>query len=193
MKLLFSSAILGAALVAATPALAQDAPRGSVTITRSTTERVRVDRVNPEQRIVGFTSLTSGKSDRMRAPPEVKNFDVLKPGDILLATTEERTTVIVHSASVTAPAGPALSGGARDLPGATPAAEIARQSVVSYRVIAVNAAKSTISLVDTAGGEVRELNVTDPAHKARLAEVRPGDGLTLIESNLLALRLEPSK
>ena len=192
MKLiaLIAGLALATPLLATLSAEAQDSPRGGIVITRSVAERVRIDRINAEQRIVAFTYLSSGKSDRMKVEPQVRNFDVLKVGDVVAARTEERTSVVLSSPGASLPAS-RVAGGMRDTAAQVPSAEITRQSVVSYRVVGVDMARNTISLVDTAGGEINTLEVKDPTQRAYLNQVKPGDGLTLIETHLLALSLEP--
>lgn len=193
VKHLLVCAALAAPLLAALPAPAQDSPRGGIVITRAVTERVRVDRINPEQRIVAFTYLSSGKTDRMKVDPQVKAFDALKVGDVVVATAEERTSVVLSSPEASMPASRVMARPMQDTRAQVPSAEITRQSVVSFRVVAVDKVKHTISLVDTAGGEVTVLEIKDPARQQDLKQVNPGDGLTLIETHLLALRLDVAK
>ena len=187
--------LVGAALALslALPVQAQDSPRGGIVITRSVIERVRVDRINAEQRIVAFTYLSSGKQDRMKVDPHVKSFDALKVGDVVAATVEERTSVVLSSPDASMPASRVMARSMQDTKAQVPSAEITRQSVVSFRVVAVDKVKNTISLVDTAGGEVTTLEIKDPARQQDLKQVNPGDGLTLIETHLLALKLELAK
>ena len=52
---------------------------------------------------------------------------------------------------------------------------------------------NTITLVEVAGGQVRTFNVNEPAARAALPRVKPGDFLTIIEKQLLVAAVVPRR
>ena len=124
----------------------------------------------------------------LTAGPEVKNFDRLKVGDQVTAQYAEALTIELKKGGkqVVGYTESAAAAGAK--PGERPAGAAGRKVTIIADVIAVDAAKSTI----TAKGAQRtvELPVRDPAQLKLIAK---GDQLEITYVQAIAIAVDPVK
>lgn len=119
-------------------------------------------------------------------PPEAKNFDQIRVGDLVSVEYMRALTLELRgpgsgirsgssqTSTAPAPAG-AVAGGAR-----------ARQVVIMANVTAIDAKQSLVTLRGPKGNSV-ELQVSDPAH---LARVKVGDQVEAVYTEAIAISVD---
>ena len=65
------------------------------------------------------------------------------------------------------------------------------KSIANWWVVGVNPAANNITLVNPGGGEVRTYDVTSEMGRQQLPRVKPGDGLTMIDSRVAVASITP--
>ena len=129
-----------------------------------------------------------GKVVDIVAGDEVKNFDQIKLGDLVVARYAQSLTLELRKTKVKAGEPTVTEGAARAKPGERPAVAGARQVTVLANVIAVDPQKSTITLKGPRGNEVT-LAVQNPD---QFKVVKKGDQVEAIYTEALALSVEPA-
>ena len=195
MKSTYALALLAASL-AATAALAQQ-PAGGATSTTASAPGKRVD-TNTVTATAKVEAVDRAKrSVTLRGPddkpvtltlgPEVKNFDMIKAGDMVVVKYVEALSIELKKGG-TAPVAKTETGGmAKAKPGEVPAAVAGRQTKVVTNVIAMDDKKQTVTLKGPEGAP-REVKVQDPA-QYKLAKV--GDQVEITYTEAFAVALDP--
>jgi hypothetical protein len=119
---------------------------------------------------------------------EVRNFDQIKVGDLVVARYVEALTLELKKTKVAAGDVKVREEAAKAKPGEKPAAAGARQVTVVADVVAVDPVKSTITLKGPKGKEVT-LNVQNPE---QFKVVKKGDQVEATYTEALALSVEPA-
>jgi propanediol utilization protein len=119
---------------------------------------------------------------------EVRNFDQIKVGDLVVARYVEALTLELKKTKVAASDVKVREEAAKAKPGERPAAAGARQVTVVADVVAVDPVKSTITLKGPKGKEVT-LNVQNPE---QFKVVKKGDQVEATYTEALALSVEPA-
>ena len=122
------------------------------------------------------------------AGDEVRNFDQIKVGDLVVARYVEALTLELKKTKVAAGDVKVREEAAKAKPGERPAAAGARQVTVVADVVAVDPVKSTITLKGPKGKEVT-LNVQNPE---QFKVVKKGDQVEATYTEALALSVEPA-
>jgi hypothetical protein len=191
--------MLGAALAAAIslPAMAQQkseakaaalvasAP-GTGTIAAAVSVTARVEAIDAAQRTVTLKG-PKGNLKTMAVGPDVRNFDQIKVGDMVVARyVESLTLTLKKDGKELRSMGEAMDG-ARAKPGEKPAGIVGRQVEVTADVIAVNAKMRTITLKGPK--QTVELKVPD---RKQFKLVKVGDQIQAVYTEALALSVEPA-
>jgi hypothetical protein len=119
---------------------------------------------------------------------EVRNFDQIKVGDLVVARYVEALTLELKKTKVAAGDVKVREEAAKAKPGEKPAAAGARQVTVVADVVAVDPVKSTITLKGPKG-KVVTLNVQNPD---QFKVVKKGDQVEATYTEALALSVEPA-
>ena len=119
---------------------------------------------------------------------EVRNFDQIKVGDLVVARYVEALTLELKKTKVAAGDVKVREEAAKAKPGERPAAAGARQVTVVADVVAVDPVKSTITLKGPKGKEVT-LIVQNPE---QFKVVKKGDQVEATYTEALALSVEPA-
>jgi len=184
-------AILWSALALSTPALADDAPMNKPKVTRSSTKTLRatVTAVDYDKRTVTLKG-ADGESRTFQVGPEARNFPQVKVGDEVITQYKEALAVYVHKSEAGQPLPSPTSAEAatRSPAGDKPAGSVARSSVITTTVTAINKAKGTVTLKGPEGNSV-EVKVKDPKN---LEGVSIGDTVTAEYSEALAIAVQPA-
>lgn len=193
-----SSILLGAALIVAQPALAQNQPaaRGAVvaasapgTATLAATVMVQaavtaIDKATREISLKG----PDGKVNTVTAGPEVRNFDQIKVGDMVTVRYVEALTLTLKKDGQALRSMTERPAAVRAPAGERPAGAVARQVEVTANVTAVDAKTQTITL--RGPRNTVELKVPD-AGQFNLIKV--GDQIQATFTEAVALAVEPAK
>ena len=73
----------------------------------------------------------------------------------------------------------------------TPGGDVLRLIRISATVVGIDLAANSIDVVRPSGGAVRTIIVTDPKRIALLPQLKVGDTVTAVVSQLLAVSVEP--
>jgi hypothetical protein len=196
--LMSKKSILAFALIAtvftATAFAQQPGPTGGVAVASEPGKATAVSTVEVSAKVVGIDKATrtvtlkgpKGKVVDIVAGDEVKNFDQIKVGDLVVARYLEALTLELKKTKVAAGDVKVREEAARAKPGEKPAAAGARQVTVIADVIAVDPAKSTITLKGPKG-KVVTLNVSNPD---QFKVVKKGDQVEATYTEALALSVE---
>jgi len=192
---------LALALVTAalsTTALAQQPATGSAVLASEPGKAAVVSTASMSAQVVGIDKATrtltlkgpKGNVADIVAGDEVRNFDQIKVGDLVVARYLEALTLELRKTKAAAGAGDAAvrEGAARAKPGERPAVAGGRQVTVIADVTAVDPQKSTITLKGPRGNSVT-LNVQNPD---QFKVVKKGDQVEVTYTEALALSVEPA-
>ncbi len=195
-----SLVILGTALLATTglPALAQQQPAvksaemvssapGTGTITNAVSISASVEAIDKAQRTVTLKG-PKGNVKTVTAGPDVRNFDQIKVGDMVVVRYLESLTLTLKKDGKELVSKSEATDAARAKAGEKPGAIAGRQVEVTANVIAVDAASQTVMLK----GPQRtvDLRIADPK---QFALVKVGDQVQATYTEALALSVEPVK
>ena len=122
------------------------------------------------------------------AGDEVRNFEQIRLGDLVVARYAQALTLELRKTKVAAGDVAMREEAAKAKPGERPAVAGARQVTVLANVIAVDPQKSTITLKGPRGNEVT-LNVQNPD---QFKVVKKGDQVEVTYTEALALSVEPA-
>jgi len=129
-----------------------------------------------------------GKVVDIVAGDEVKNFDQIKLGDLVVARYAQSLTLELRKTKVKAGEPTVTEGAARAKPGERPAVAGAREVTAIADVIGVDAKKSTITLKGPRGNVVT-LDVKNPD---QFKVVKKGDQVEVTYTEALAMSVEPA-
>ena len=191
-NLILGAALLGAACL---PALAQQKPDaaatavaasapGTGTVAASVMISARVESIDKAQRQLTLKG-PKGNVQTVTAGPEVRNFDQIKVGDMVVARYMEALTLTLKKDGKELVAKTEQADGARSAAGAKPAGIVGRQVEVTADVVAVDAKTQTLTLKGPK--QTVELKVPDPK---QFALVKVGDQIQATYTEALALSVE---
>jgi hypothetical protein len=186
---LFMAALAAAPALTAGRAFAQQAIVGISTTTTSTAEG-RITAADPAARTVTL-AMADGSSQTVKVSPSVANLGSTKVGDTVRVGLEEKRTFVLSGPNVKTPRDRNTSITAVGTMGNTVGAVAADKSIMTWWVTAVDPAANQISLVDPGGGQVRTFAVDSAAGRTNLPRVKPGDRLTSLSTDIVAVSLTP--
>jgi len=190
-------ALVLVATVMSAPVLAQQPGRtGAAAIVSEPGKATAARTVEVSAQVVGIDKATrrltlkGAKGDvvDLVASGEVKRFDQIKVGDSIVARYLESITLELQKTRVEAGDIKVREAAARSKAGEQPAGGAARQVVAIADVVAVDPAKSTITIKGPSGN-VTTLNVQNPD---QFKVVKVGDQIEVTYTQALALSLEPA-
>jgi hypothetical protein len=118
--------------------------------------------------------------------PEVKNFDKLKVGDVVVATY---TQAIAARIAAPGEATPGVKESVTGNPADKGHASVGREVTASVKVEAVDLKANTVTLSGPSG-EKETVEVKNPKVQERLKTLKPGDVVVVTYTESLALRLD---
>jgi hypothetical protein len=163
----------------------QQHPARGRAMARETRETATVTAVDRNNRMVTLRDDTTGEQRRVSVPPEIKQFDRLKPGDHIDIDYYESMVVSMMPPG----AKPSISHsqtGASEARGGM----VGRETTVSAQVMRVDTAGNTVTLKGPSG-ETRTLDVTDPAMQRRLPTIKPGQVVQFTYTEETAASIRP--
>ena len=190
-------ALVLVATVLSAPVLAQQPGKtGGAAIVSEPGKATAARTVEVSAQVVGIDKATrrltlkGAKGDvvDLVASDEVKRFDQIKVGDSIVARYLESITLELQKTRVEAGDIKVREAAARSKAGEQPAGGAARQVVAIADVVAVDPAKSTITIKGPSGN-VTTLNVQNPD---QFKVVKVGDQIEVTYTQALALSLEPA-
>ena len=189
---IFGAALIGAACL---PALAQQKPDaqaaamvasapGTGTVTSAVKISARVEAIDKAQRQLTLKG-PDGNVQTVTAGPDVRNFDQIKVGDMVVARYLESLTLTLKKDGKELRAKSEVEDAARSKQGEKPGAIVGRQVEVTADVIAVNAKTQTLTLKGPK--QTVELKVPDPK---QFQLVKVGDQIQATYTEAVALSVE---
>jgi hypothetical protein len=187
-----TSLVLAAApaLFTAAPALAASAdPLAGVGMLHKVTVTATVVSVDPATRHVVVDH--GGQRFTLKAPPGMRNFDQLQPGQKITATYAVQTAFALSPPNGQLPPDTETTIAARAAKGEVPAAVVTNHVVVTGAILGIDAAKNTLRIVSPRGGEVYTVEVRTAAGRAALPKLKVGDKITAYINEALLLTARP--
>jgi hypothetical protein len=160
---------------------------GISTTTRYTAEG-RITAVDPTARTVTL-AMTDGSTRTVKVSQTAASLG--KVGDTVVAGLEEKRTFVLSGPNTKTPSDRSASVRAVGTMGSTVGAVAADKSFTTWWVTAIDTAGNRISLVEPGGGRIRTFSVDSAAGRQNLSRVKPGDSLTAISSDIVAISLTP--
>jgi len=191
----FAITLIAAAL-AATAFAQQPAPAGGVAVASEPGKAAIVGAVEISAQVVAIDKATrtltlkgpKGNVVDIVAGEQVKNFDQIKVGDLVVARYAQALTLELRKTRTAAGEPTVREEAAKAKPGERPAVVGGRQVTVLADVVAVDPKASTITLKGPKGNEVT-LNVQNPD---QFKVVKKGDQVEATYTEALALSVEPA-
>jgi Cu/Ag efflux protein CusF len=177
---------MGWALLAATPAAADEPSKATATSSRSVNESVVITKVDRSARTI-VVQRDDGSTRTVDVPQEVKAFDTLKPGDHIDIQYKEGLALSML------PPGSKLSSSEKKtmerqrVGSATAGHEVTASAVI----IAVDPDANTVTFKGPKGN-VRTVTVSDPAMQEKLSSLKPGQVVQLTYTEAVAASIRPS-
>ena len=174
---------------------AQSGPSASTVVTSTPGKAAAVSTVDLAATVVAIDKSTrtvtlkgsQGRTIDVVCGEEVRNFDQIRVGDQVNARYQESLTLeLKKTQAPTGAAGAAVA--TRSAPGARPGGVVGREIQVLADVVAVDPAKSLISLKGPQGNVV-ELKVANPDH---FKVVKVGDQVEALYTQALAIAVTPA-
>lgn len=197
MKIRSTLAIAFAATAFAATALAQPpSPAAGAVVTSEPGKASIVRAAEVSAQVVGLDKATrtitlkgpKGEVVDLVAGEEVKNFDQIKLGDLVVARYAQALTLELKKTKVKAGEPTVTEAAARAKPGERPAGMVGREVTAIADVIGVDPKKSTITLKGPRGNVVT-LDVQNPD---QFKVVKKGDQVQVTYTEALALSVEPA-
>jgi hypothetical protein len=184
------------AALAATALAQAPAPAAGAVLASEPGKAAVVAAVEISAQVVGIDKATrtltlkgpKGNAVDLVAGDEVRNFDQIKLGDVVVARYAQALTLELRKATSGAGGAAVREEAAKAKPGERPAVAGARQVTVMASVVAVDPKKGTITLKGPRGNEVT-LNVQNPE---QFKVVKKGDQVEATYTEALALSVEPA-
>jgi len=167
--------------------VAKDSQPGRVTLVEAVRISATVEAIDKATRQVTLKG-PDGKTMAVTVGPEVKNFDQIKVGDVVVARYLESLTLELKKGTAGIRERVESSDAAKAKPGERPAGVAAREVRVTGDVIAVDAKKQTVKV----RGPRRTVNlaVKDPE---QFKLIKVGDQIEATFVEAIALSVEPAK
>jgi hypothetical protein len=168
----------GAAVVKSEP--------GKVSMADAVRVSATVEAIDPAKRLVTLKG-PEGNSFVVQAGPEVRNFDQIKVGNLVVVRYIEALTLELKKGGGAVRERVEREGTARAKPGEAPAGVIGREVMVIADVVAVDAAKQSVRL----RGPKRtvDLKVKDPD---QFKLIKVGDQVEATFTEAVAISVEPA-
>jgi len=178
-------ALPGAAVAQTGAVVAGTAPgKGGVAeVVKLTATITAIDKATRDVTLKG----PQGNELTLTAGPEVKNFDQIKVGDQVNVEYMQALTLELKKGGGLVVARTEQKGGATAKPGEKPAGAVGRQVTVVADVIAVDAAKQSITLKGPK--QTVEMRIQDPEQFKRIAK---GDQVEATYTQALAMVVAPA-
>jgi hypothetical protein len=185
---LLSTALAGAAAITAPPGFAQSSNPGAAAVAGTVETTATVETVDPATRQV-LLHRQDGKYVTMMAPPEVKNFAQIKPGDHVYARYEAALVVRIGQPGHTLLSDQDLEDQDSAPRGQKPGAVYSRESRRKVKITAIDLANNTVSFIGPENVEQTAL-VRRPQMQAFLKTLKVGDTVDVVfrESALVEVR-----
>jgi hypothetical protein len=123
--------------------------------------------------------LASGETEVLQVSPVVERLGEIKPGDKIKASYYAEVAFAIAEPGKPLPEDADSVLAARASKDAAPGGAIARRSVVTGTVMAIDLPNSKVKVKNAkGGGEVHELDVTTPEGKQFLSKLKVGDNVT---------------
>ena len=177
-------------LMAAVAPPAWAAPKAVLSGSQTETATVTVKSVDVASRHVVVTN-AAGEHFTLKAIPEMRNFAQLKPGDTLKIRYSLGVEYTLQVRGAKKPANEQTLISTRNPTGGAPGGAAVNTIVVTGNVVAVDAARHTLKLVNHKGGEVHNILVSDPEGIKALPKVKVGDAITARVSEALIIAVNP--
>jgi hypothetical protein len=146
------------------------------------TASARIAKIDKDKGLITLKG-PGGKTLDVKAGPGI-NMDKLRVGDIVDAAYFDEVAVNIEKSS---PGAPKMTTKAVERAGVA-----AMQSTVTSRIVAVDAAKDTVTIKGPKGAE-HTLKVTDPDLQSHLKEIKPGENFDVTYTQAVAVSIEPAK
>jgi Cu/Ag efflux protein CusF len=174
------------------PAPASTAPGGSFELAHE--QEVRTATVVDIDKQSRFVTLREGKGSTheftIEVGPEVRNFDQLKVGDLVIATYRAAAALELLPAG-SAPTGVVTASDAARAPkGTLPGAAADRAISITSKLTAIDLTKHTVTLQGP-DGKQRVVEVKDPERQARMTKLRVGDLVRITYVEAMAIDVTP--
>jgi len=190
----FAITLLAATLAAT--AYAQPAPAGGVAVASEPGKAAVVGAVQVSAQVVAIHKATrtltlkgpKGKVVDIVAGEQVKNFDQIKVGDLVVARYAQALTLELRKTRAAGGEAVVKEEAAKAKPGEMPAVAGARSVTLLADVVGVDPKASTITLRGPKGNEVT-LDVRNPE---QFKVVKKGDQVEVTYTEALALSVEPA-
>lgn len=160
---------------------------GTATIANAVTMSARVEAIDKAQRQVTLKG-PKGNVQTVTAGPEVRNFDQIAVGDMLVVRFVEALTLTLKKDGKELRSNVEVKDGARAKAGEKPAGIVGRQVEVTADVIAIDQKTQTLTL--RGPKQTVELKVRDPE---QFKLVKVGDQIQAVYTEALALSIEVAK
>lgn len=175
------------------PAAAQGNPTYTNVVPQSeaATIHAKITAINPDTRQVTLQG-RAGNSVTLTAGPAVR-LHLLKVGQVVNAQYYRSVGFMVTPAG-----GAATAANQNEVsqmiarPAEAPGGIGVQLTKVSGTVVGIDMASHSVDLVDPSGGGIYTIDVTDPARMAMLADLKVGDTITAVVSQVLAVSIEPA-
>jgi hypothetical protein len=159
---------------------------GKVAVATTTKISATVTAIDKQQRKVTLKG-PEGNSTVLAVGPDVRNFDQVKVGDLVVVTYAEALTLTLKKDGKELRGMTQAADGARTASGARPGGVVAQQVEVTADVIAVNATTQTVTL--RGPKQVVDLKVPDPE---QFKLIKVGDQIQAVYTEAMALTVEPA-
>lgn len=170
-------------------ALAQN--KATVSKSESVSAKVTVKSIDRASRHVVVTD-DKGESFSIKAPPEARNFDNLKPGDTVTVSYTLATEYVLSAPNTDLPPDAVAAIEARTAKGERPGGLVANRIVVTGAVVAIDRPKHTFKLVSPQGGAVHTVVVKTVEGARAMAKMKVGDTVTAYVTESLLLSVDPA-
>jgi Cu/Ag efflux protein CusF len=176
---------LGPSAIMAPSCFAQSSAPGSASVARTVEATATVESVDPKTRQV-LLHLDDGQFVTMVAPPEVKNFAQIKPGDHVHARYEAALVARIGQPGHTLLSDQDFEDAGSAPLGRKPGAIYSRESRRKVKITAIDLTHNTVSFIGPTNVE-RTAMVRTPQMQAFLKTLKVGDDVDVVfrESALL--------
>ena len=182
------------ALALCAPAYAQQKPKGEMTVMSEPGKAGAAVSAKVKAKVVGIDKATRTltlkgphRTIDVTAGPEVKNFEQIKAGDLVVA--EYAAALVLELRKTKAPLDAKVDvAAAGAAPGSAPAGMVGHQITILADVVAVDPKKSTISLKGPRGNVI-DVDVRNPD---QFKVVKKGDQVEVRYAEAVALSVEPA-
>lgn len=174
----------------AADAMAEGEAIVGITTTTKYAADARITAVDVNARTVTLTFANGAVATR-KVSPAVANLGATRIGDMVSVAFEEKLTFVLSGAGTKAPKDSRTTVVGAVTDGRSMGGVGANKSVANWWVTAVDPGAGKISVVDPSGGEVRTYTAMTAEGRAQLPRVKPGDNLTVVSADILAISITP--